>query len=207
MKCSYHPDLEAVSACSNCGRLVCQDCQSINNEKSYCKACAENLALTPQDKRTTLNWFQKHLNWTWVLAIALTFIIGVILGIILVFTGAYYSMSEAEIDGWDRLINILIMVPVSLWVLHRKNRSWGWIFLSGIFAPLWLSNKREEYVFTSHYGSALTNQDSWKSQSETYCPYCNKSVSAHQSNNIVDYYWCSNCNKALKPNDVFVAEG
>src|SRR4030042_1007196 len=43
MKCAYHPSIEAFGACTNCGRLICHDCEAIINGKVYCNQCSETL--------------------------------------------------------------------------------------------------------------------------------------------------------------------
>jgi len=39
------------------------------------------------------------------------------------------------------LLFVVIVIPVSLWVLHQKGRNTWWVLLSGWFSPVWLSNK------------------------------------------------------------------
>lgn len=48
MKCSYHPDVDAVGACINCGRLICAECKTVVGGKIYCNPCA--------DKRPTVDY-------------------------------------------------------------------------------------------------------------------------------------------------------
>ena len=43
MKCSYHPDRDAVGACVRCGRFVCEDCRTILGDKIYCNSCVDNM--------------------------------------------------------------------------------------------------------------------------------------------------------------------
>ncbi len=40
MKCSTHPDVDAVGVCVNCGRAVCSRCRTVVDGKTYCPACA-----------------------------------------------------------------------------------------------------------------------------------------------------------------------
>jgi len=44
-KCAYHAEVDAVAACSNCGRLVCPECKVVLGEKIYCNPCAEEILL------------------------------------------------------------------------------------------------------------------------------------------------------------------
>jgi len=39
MKCSYHPEIEAVTVCSTCGRAICQSCTVDVAGRFTCKNC------------------------------------------------------------------------------------------------------------------------------------------------------------------------
>ncbi len=41
MKCAYHPVVDAVGTCVNCGRSVCAECKVVLDGKIYCKPCAD----------------------------------------------------------------------------------------------------------------------------------------------------------------------
>lgn len=41
MKCAFHPEVDAVGVCSNCGRAVCEECKTAIGGKIYCPNCAE----------------------------------------------------------------------------------------------------------------------------------------------------------------------
>ena len=71
-----------------------------------------------------MNWFQRHLNWTYMLAnLALSLVV----------------MVEREL-----LIVGLAMYPIAGWVIIQKGRSLWWILLTPIYSPLWLKNKETE---------------------------------------------------------------
>ena len=93
-------------------------------------------------KTKELNWFQSHLNWTYILGyvvvLMLSFIVGFISGTI-----DPYGYEET-IDVVAYLITFIIMLPMSIWVLKRKNRSLWWLLLAGWFSPLWLGSKSKE---------------------------------------------------------------
>lgn len=40
-KCAYHSEVDAVTSCVNCGRLICPECKVVLGEKIYCNPCAE----------------------------------------------------------------------------------------------------------------------------------------------------------------------
>ena len=69
-----------------------------------------------------MNWFKAHLNWTWAFAVIVRF---------------------ATID-FDSPIPYIalhaLFLIITIWVLHRKGRSWAWVLFQ-IAAPF-LSNKR-----------------------------------------------------------------
>jgi len=39
MKCYYHPEVEAVATCAECGKAVCQDCSVSVGGKLHCREC------------------------------------------------------------------------------------------------------------------------------------------------------------------------
>ena len=41
MKCTAHPDREAIGACCSCGRYVCQECKVSISGQIYCNRCLE----------------------------------------------------------------------------------------------------------------------------------------------------------------------
>lgn len=87
-----------------------------------------------------MNWFQRHLNLTWVLGYPVT--LGVMLYItefIMGGAGGGYSTARDVIGG----VAVVIMLGVSAWIIHQKGRSLWWILLAGHLSPLWLENKRK----------------------------------------------------------------
>lgn len=53
MKCSYHPEVDAVGVCTNCGRMACPDCGLQLRDRTYCKPCANEIfAAKLSPKRT-----------------------------------------------------------------------------------------------------------------------------------------------------------
>jgi len=158
MKCYYHKDEEAVGGCVGCGHLVCADCKTMLGEKTYCRDCADRLVAETSETETPItkrpSWFERHLNWTWFFAWISTPFAWylVILGV------AWVA------DNWpplDRLLTdelflfelimwltwlvvyLAIMVPVSVYVLRRKGRSFWWLLLifSYLPFPMFLKNK------------------------------------------------------------------
>jgi hypothetical protein len=46
MKCYYHPDTDAVAACTNCGKAICQSCSVNVSGKLICQTCLSSGAAT-----------------------------------------------------------------------------------------------------------------------------------------------------------------
>jgi hypothetical protein len=87
-----------------------------------------------------LNWFQRHLNWTWVLAQAASTLIGFI--VVLFFVWSLYIDFPSEDSFYARFMVSLMVVGgfqslasygVGAWVLIRKNRSLWWLLI--FFVP------------------------------------------------------------------------
>lgn len=51
--CAYHPDREAVGACINCGKLVCDECKVILKGKIYCSPCMNDIYLGKTAAKTS----------------------------------------------------------------------------------------------------------------------------------------------------------
>jgi len=77
-----------------------------------------------------MNWFQRHLNWTWVLALV------PVLGL-----PALWVVRTETVGGLEAALLGLAMLVVSNFVITDKGRSRWWLLLSGVLSPLWLKNK------------------------------------------------------------------
>lgn len=54
MKCSKHQEIEAVAACTNCGRWMCEACKVEINGRILCKDCVSSYGnFTPQAQRSS----------------------------------------------------------------------------------------------------------------------------------------------------------
>ncbi len=74
-----------------------------------------------------MNWFERHLNITWAIVWFFSpFVVGVFSSVPIVMLGS-----------------LVIFYGVTLWVLHRKSRSWLWVLIP--VAVLVLSNQRETH--------------------------------------------------------------
>jgi hypothetical protein len=77
---------------------------------------------------TKMNWFEKHINWTWVLVYA-------IISIFLLYFNVYPN-------GILYYVIAILLYGITGWALWRKKRSGLWILIP--IAVLFLSNKRIE---------------------------------------------------------------
>jgi hypothetical protein len=84
-----------------------------------------------------MNWFQRHLNWTFVLGWVLALVAGIV-----VESRIDPSFSDDAAGAVGRLVIFGIVLVVSALVIHRKGRSLWWLLLAGWFSPLWLANKK-----------------------------------------------------------------
>jgi len=69
-----------------------------------------------------MNWFQRHLNWTWAISMAVQF------------TTIGFDSPAPYI-----ILHILFWIA-TIWVLHRKSRSIAWILIP--ISVLFLDNRR-----------------------------------------------------------------
>jgi hypothetical protein len=85
------------------------------------------------------NWFQRHLNWTWMFAQWAVGLITYVLVTVLVTSLLVSSStlpSEASLFASISVIQIVVLAlqmasefGVGAWVLKRKNRSLGWLLI------------------------------------------------------------------------------
>ena len=121
MNCAYHPTVEAVAACVNCGRLVCAECKVVLGGKIYCNPCADKVfvARPPFEANTSgmgggvyippeatrWNWGAVLLtpiwsifNHVWIGLLSLIEPLGIIVSIILALKGSEWAWRSKR---WD----------------------------------------------------------------------------------------------------------
>lgn len=112
-----------MAFCSSCGKPVSED-------STFCPECGNQL-LEPKPK----SWFERHLNWTMVLAWAGASVITIIAAV------ADPTMSEDALYGLSIIFVIAVSIPVGWWVLRKKNRSLAWLLICWTIFFLLIGNK------------------------------------------------------------------
>ncbi|MCK4354208.1 MAG: zinc ribbon domain-containing protein, partial [Dehalococcoidia bacterium] len=114
--------------CPNCGKAGVEGMK-------FCPQCGRRLmglhleekqrsAPKPEAPLEQRNWFEGHLNWTWVFAYLIWLPLNLSYNIV------------------PQVIGAVFLLFVSGWVIKQKGRTLWWILLSPLFSPLWLKNKR-----------------------------------------------------------------
>jgi len=86
-----------------------------------------------------MNWFERHLNWTMVLAWVGSYPICFIVWDLATLANPY--ISGDTLGGIGFIISLIVSVAVGQWVLRKKNRSMWWLLLSPSIFFLLISNE------------------------------------------------------------------
>jgi len=169
--------------------MICPSCGYENSEDAqYCGLCQasfvkdqpESPGLTAHPPKRDAragpietrqqNWFNRHLNWTWVLAQVAVFIISVFFVIILasvLMTSSNSGYSEGSLFTTMLLFQNMVLVlevfaifGVGAWALKKKNRNLAWLLILlvpfGWFFFLLLENRSEMSYISSAFNPAKT---------------------------------------------------
>ena len=102
--------------------------------------------LSTREKRE-LNWFQRHLNITFLLPVILTFCGGIAMAVLKIKPANFESLLPTGV-----LILVLIMLALGVWVLYEKNRNFLWLLLLvtgiGWIIFLLLENHRDDPYYS-----------------------------------------------------------
>jgi len=139
MKCAYHPIVDAVGACVNCGRLICAECKVMLGGKFYCNPCADKMFSGKAETATTIventsgqgsasvipkeikgwNWGAFLLNWilaignsVWIGLLSLVPYVGFVMAIVLGVKGNEWAWRYKR---WDSIEHF-----------KRTQRTWTW---------------------------------------------------------------------------------
>lgn len=99
------------------------------------KKAVENVLSQPKG----LNWFQRHLNWTWFFAQLvvglITYVLVTVLVTSLIASGPNFPSESSLLASASvmqivtMLLQLAAMFGVGAWVLKRKGRSLGWLLI------------------------------------------------------------------------------
>ena len=142
MNCYNHPGSEPVGSCVSCGQLVCPECKAFLGGKVYCSACADKLVRANVTCQGS-TWFERHLNWTMVLAWVGAWVLSFVIGFFVAVTSPGLPEESFLAFGTaiDLTVFLAVSIPVGLWVLRKKNRSPAWLLLCWTWFFLLISNK------------------------------------------------------------------
>jgi hypothetical protein len=86
-----------------------------------------------------MNWFERHLNWTWLVGF-------IVVSLIVVTFIPYFRIWVISSQSYA---GVFIVLPLSAWVLHRKNRSVWFLLLSTVIVltPILLTNHRYQEAY------------------------------------------------------------
>ena len=128
--------------CPNCGKAGVEGLK-------FCPQCGQKLvAFTSEESQIhvgkveappkEMNWFERHLNWTMVLAWLSTYPIAFLVGSIVVGIDPY--ISGDAVWGIAVIISLIVTIAVGQWVLKKKNRSMWWLLISPFIFFLLIEN-------------------------------------------------------------------
>ena len=110
MKCYYHPNKDAVSICSQCGKAACHDCIEDVEGAMLCKNCIALAAqIAVKERKIAIKRAKRSITWSWIVT--------VMFGLFLV--PMFGQLAEEGQAGWGILLSIFSIYAV--WSTY-----WGW---------------------------------------------------------------------------------
>lgn len=98
MKCSYHREREAIAACTECGKFICEECKVNINGKAVCKTCIESGAFKPKSNNSFKGYaYNSNSNQG--------------------YSNNNYSFNKSEDKSW--LVTLLLCLFVGTLGVHR----------------------------------------------------------------------------------------
>jgi len=137
----------------------------------FCPQCGQTLSSIDSGKQRytpkpeaplkEMNWFERHLNWTMVLAWLGTYAVSFILASLLILIDPY--MSDDPFFAIIVIANLAVVIAVGQWVLRKKNRSLAWLLICWTWFFLLIENHsfmRDKYGRTAAEYDKLIELDS-----------------------------------------------
>jgi len=121
-------EVEGMKFCPHCGQRLA----SPNSEDK------QRFITKPEAPLKEMNWFERHLNWTMVLAWLSTYAISFILASLMILIDPY--MSDDVFFAIIVIANLAVVIGVGQWVLRKKNRSLAWLLISWTWFFLLIEN-------------------------------------------------------------------
>ncbi|MCK4435262.1 zinc-ribbon domain-containing protein, partial [Candidatus Bathyarchaeota archaeon] len=128
--------------CPNCGKAGVEGMR-------FCPQCGQRLTgFDSEEKRRYVhqpevpprerNWFERHLNWTMVLAWLSTYLVTFIVASLVILANPY--VSDDTLVAILVIANLAVVIAVGQWVLKKKNRSLAWLLISWTWFFLLIQN-------------------------------------------------------------------
>jgi tetratricopeptide (TPR) repeat protein len=140
---AYDEMVESVKHCPGCGKSriegmrFCPQCgQRLTGSDLEEKQRYVNHPIVPFKER---NWFERHLNWTMVLAWAGSYLIAFMVWSLAALTGPDTSVDA--LGSVVAVIGLTVSIGVGQWVLRKKNRSPAWLLICWTWFFLLIDNK------------------------------------------------------------------
>jgi len=144
--------------CPNCGKAEVEGMK-------FCPQCGQRLTgfdleekqryvHQPEVPLKKRNWFERHLNWTMVLAWLSTYPITFIVAFLVILANPYISDDAFLIILV--IANLTVIVAIGRWVLRKKNRSMWWLLISPSIFFLFIENKS---AIQDAYGRTTADYD------------------------------------------------
>jgi tetratricopeptide (TPR) repeat protein len=144
----------------------CPSCGKAEVERmKFCPRCGQKLmdfdlggkqkyVQRPEAPLKERNWFERHLNWTMVLAWAGSYLIVFIVAFLVALGDP--NISEDAIAGMGLIIGLIVSIAVGQWVLKKKNRSLAWLLICGTWFFLLIENHS---FMRDEHGRTMTDYD------------------------------------------------
>ena len=122
-ECGAKPT-RGTSFCSNCGAPT-------TPLTRICYKCGVRVVGGVEAGLQEISWFQRHLNWTALLALVGSYALGLMGGFFAVGFGGAAGVAGA-VTAY--VVGLIVLILTWGWVLQRKNRSLWWLLLA-LFVP------------------------------------------------------------------------
>jgi hypothetical protein len=144
--------------CPNCGNAGVEGMK-------FCPQCGQKLTgfdskekqryvLKPEAPIKERSWFERHLNWTMILAWLSTYLVTFIVVSLVIMANPY--VSDDILVTIVVIANLAVVIAVGQWVLRKKNRSLAWLLISWTWFFLLIENHS---VMRDEHGRTAADYD------------------------------------------------